>query len=199
MKRTKQEWEEIVGHTIRNDTYQVLERIQTGEQFEDIVKDLNENREKYGIKTDVSLVKIKTIEEYLEKIGIELVEKKYITKRADFSNISGYGIYGIYINDDLIYIGYTEDFRQRFRNHHTCFNHSDKPLYQRMRLEKEEGNQVSIKPLINIEELDVLNSKITERDLQAMELALITLYKPPYNYEGVRIPYQFGNKRSQER
>lgn len=62
MRRTKEEWEEIVGHTMRIDTYLVLERIQDGETYEEIISDLDQNREKYGIKNSVSLVKPKTIE-----------------------------------------------------------------------------------------------------------------------------------------
>lgn len=201
MRRTKEEWEEIVGHTMRIDTYLVLERIQDGETYEEIIRDLDQNREKYRIKNSVSLVKPKTIEQYLALIDVKLIElenKQRVVLRHGFEHITGYGVYGIYVNDKIIYIGQTQDFRRRFVNHHSGFNCSNKPLYKHMRLEKQKGNQVSIKPIINVEDLQT-ETPITERDLQAMELALITLYKPPYNYEGIVIPYVFGNKRQRDK
>lgn len=201
MKRSKSEWIQIVGHSIRNDTYQVLERIQEGETYEEIIKDLDSNREKYGIKSDVCLVSEATVRQYLSLVEIDIpqiqkeqeIHKKYHTK---YSDITGYGVYGIFIDDKIIYIGQTHNFKQRFQAHNTCFHCSDKLLYQRMREEKENGKQVSIKPLINVEELKT-DEKITERDIFAMELALITLYQPYYNYEGKVAPYIFSTKRKE--
>ena len=201
MKRTKTEWMQIIGHPIRNDTYQVLERIQEGETFQEIIQDLDENREKYKIKPEVCLVSEGKIREYLSLIGVDVLQikkqqeihKKYNSK---YSNITGYGVYGIFIDDKIIYIGQTHSFKQRFQVHNTCFHCSDKLLYQRMRKEKENGKQVSIKPLINVEELKT-DEKITERDIFAMELALITLYQPDYNYEGKVAPYIFSIKRKE--
>ena len=198
MKRSKSEWMQIVGHNIRNDTYQVLERIQEGETYEEIIKDLDSKREKYGIKSDVCLVSEVKIRQYLSLVGIDVpqiqeIHKKYHTK---YSDITGYGVYGIFIDNDIIYIGQTHNFKQRFQAHNTCFHCSDKLLYQRMRKEKENGKQVSIKPLINIEDLKT-DEKITERDIFAMELALITLYQPYYNYEGKVAPYIFSTKRKE--
>ena len=204
MERTKEEWQQIIGHNIRNDTYQVLERIQKNEKFEDIIKDIREHREKYGVKQDTPLVRKETVKEYLSLVGVKIqeelvvVEKNVKTKRKSiYDGLDGYGIYGIFIDDELIYIGETIDFKTRAKSHHTLFNNSDKPLYVRMRLEKENGKNVSIKPLINIKDL-VTDEKITQRDIFAMELALITLYKPLYNYEGVKILYQFSNKRQEK-
>lgn len=201
MKRNKAEWQQIIGHNIRNDTYQVLERIQEGETYQEIIKDIDENREKYKIKPEVCLVSEGKIIEYLSLVNIDikqLEEEKKIKKKynSKYSNITGYGVYGIFIDDNIIYIGETLNFKQRFQAHNTCFHCSDKPLYQKMRQEKENGKQVSIKPLINVEELKT-EEKITERDLYAMELALITLYKPYYNHEGTIIPYIFSNKRKE--
>ena len=46
------------------------------------------------------------------------------------------------------------------------------------------GNDVRLKPIINVKELNTSN-KISNRDIEAMELALIHLYQPKCNIQGV--------------
>ena len=82
MKRTKTEWMQIIGHPIRNDTYQVLERIQEGETFQEIIQDLDENREKYKIKPEVCLVSEGKIREYLSLIGVDVLQIKKIARNT---------------------------------------------------------------------------------------------------------------------
>ena len=72
----KEEWEKIIGHNIRNDTYLILERMSCGEEYDEVIEDLENNREKYKIKSDTCLVKLKTIQEYLQKAENILPKKK---------------------------------------------------------------------------------------------------------------------------
>lgn len=190
MERTKKDWEEIIGHHIRNDTYLVLERMQKGEQYDAIIEDLSNHREENNIGSKGSLVKLETIKTYLALIDDGLDQESIKRTRRNYDNITGYGVYGIFVDDELIYIGQTKNFKERFKSHNSNFHVSDKALYKKMRMEKEAGKQVSIKPLINVEELDIKGS-LKRRDLEAMELALISLYKPKYNYEGIVKPYCF--------
>ena len=75
-----------------------------GEKYDDIIKDINNNREKYHIKKYTVLSKKETIEKYLliaNNVGVEEEEIK-------LNNIEKkHGIYGIYIDNILIYIGKT--------------------------------------------------------------------------------------------
>lgn len=111
-----------------------------------------------------------------------------------FSEFTGKGVYAIYSNDEIIYIGSTNNFKKRFAAHYYDFNNSSKPLYAKMRRDKAEGKIVTIAPLINVESL-YTKDEITDRDIQAMELALINLYRPICNLQGISMPYKFIKQR----
>lgn len=192
MERTKLEWEKIIGHNIRNDTYLTLERIQKNEPYQTIIKDLDSNREKYNLKENYPLVKLKTIKQYLALINctVEIGEEE--EKEEDKKDLNTGGIYGIFRDNKIIYIGQTVCFRKRFINHRSSFNDEKNKtfLYNYMRKSKREGHNIYIRPLVSIEDMNVAHS-ITQRDLEAMELAFITLYKPICNYNGIKEPYKF--------
>lgn len=202
MERTKTEWEDIIGHTIRMDTYVVLERIQKGELYKTIINDIDSNRSKYGLTDKVDLVKMETVRGYLKLVNYypevqdiplkpkkEEGVKKVKTPNYRVMNVSGGGVYGIYSDDDIIYIGSTQNFHQRFLQHKQGFKNSNESLYAMMRREKQNGKVVRIAPIINLDEIRVENGVITKRDMQSMELALITLYKPICNYSGRVAPF----------
>ena len=68
------------------------------------------------------------------------------------------GIYGIYVNDELVYIGKTlNSFAKRFDNHNYYMRHSDKgsQMYKDLSLLKKAGNHIYMKPLVILEELKV--------------------------------------------
>ena len=201
MERTKEQWEELVGHTIRLDTYLILERIQKNESYFDIIQDLDSNREKYGIKEGISLVRLKTIKDYLSLIGISIQEEETETQkdsdrvpRNTFTKFKGRGVYGIYSDNQLLYIGSTGDFGKRFESHNVGFKSKNDRLYVKMRRDKADGRCVKIMPIINVDDL-CTEASITDRDIQAMELALISIYKPMYNYQGRLAPYKFINRK----
>lgn len=103
------------------------------------------------------------------------------------------GIYGIYIDEKLVYIGKTTtNFQIRFNQHKSNLNNSDKYLYRGLRKAKTYGAKISLRPLIIVEELKV-NKPIVERDIEMMELALIQLYQPKYNIQGIHQNYVVQN------
>lgn len=189
----KIQWEEIYGKRIRTDTYIFLERMSNGEKYEDIREDIDNNRKKYGIKEDICLIKKETLIEKLKQAGIE-VDEEGIVKKKHNSKIpieqKNSGIYGIYVEEQLVYIGKTTvNFRTRFLQHKRNVLDGEKgKLYSYLRKCHEAGKQIIMKPLIAVEELKV-DRGVTPRDIKAMELALITLYQPICNIEGIYTNY----------
>lgn len=107
---------------------------------------------------------------------------------------SGWGVYGIYYTEDeepeLIYIGMTgRGFKTRWEEHYNIFQGNSKPeagmiLYQ----QNLDANKISFGKLIDVKELNY-EGTITTRDVEAMELALISIYQPKYNVMGRSKPY----------
>jgi hypothetical protein len=62
----KKQCNEWIGHNIRQDTYLFINRMLNGEKYENIYKDLEENKEKYGIKKETPLAKESTCSMYLK-------------------------------------------------------------------------------------------------------------------------------------
>lgn len=186
----KEEWSKLIGHGIREDTYILLERMRGGEKYDDIIKDIDNNREKYHIKKYTALSKRETVEKYLLIANSAGVDEEKVKS----NNIENkHGIYGIYINNILIYIGKTTtSFKVRFQQHKYFMNVEENKdyLYQILKCAKQNNQIITLKPLIIVEDLKV-QYPIKDRDLDAMELALITLYKPQCNIEGRIKNYRF--------
>ena len=101
------------------------------------------------------------------------------------------GIYGIYVNYELVYIDKTmKGFGERFNNHKYYIKHPDKggPMYKDLSLLKEAGNHIYMKPLVIIEELKT-NRRLTDSEVKAIELSFIYTFKPKYNEEGLTRKY----------
>lgn len=100
------------------------------------------------------------------------------------------GIYGIYIEEELVYIGMTmRSFDARW-GEHIAYAEDDKMpcsqqnfLYEAIRDAKNNNMEVVFKAIIEV------GDKITEQELKSMEFALIATNKPKYNYQGVKVPY----------
>lgn len=101
------------------------------------------------------------------------------------------GIYGIYKDDKLVYIGYTSrDFQDRFKEHRNIiYGKEEAPKNMKLYSIIHKGENLCMKELIC--KNDVKCEDLTERDLKAMELALITLYQPEGNLQGVTMNYKF--------
>lgn len=203
MSINKKLCDKIIGHSIRYDTYLFISRMLDGEQYTDIFADLDKNREKYNIKEEIPLAKESTCQQYIQKIkdskeyevdiDIEIKEKRTRIKKEEWHDKTG--IYGIYLDNILIYIGRTTtSFKQRFQQHKTRYKTDDSYLYLLIHKAKEDGKNIEFKPLIIIEDLQIANGvRINERDLNSMELALITIYQPVGNVEGRLKPYKYRN------
>lgn len=191
----KQQYERIIGHSIRTDTYIFMQRMSQGEKYEDIYEDINENRTEYNVKESILLTRKDTILDYLKQIeGKEIIveeEQKKGRKSKVKEELRKSGIYGIYVNETIVYIGKTEtSFQKRFtqHKHNTLSIDSPMPLYSYLRQQISQGHSIHLKPLITIEDLQI-DGKLTSRDIKAMELALIDLYKPICNIQGRIAPY----------
>ena len=104
------------------------------------------------------------------------------------------GVYGIYVNDKLVYIGSTtRSFDVRFKEHRGRMLDKDwegqPKLYQRLREAFERGDRIQLIPLVEVERMKKKGKGISKRDLAIMELAFISCYLPECNIEGVEKPY----------
>ena len=109
------------------------------------------------------------------------------------------GIYGIYVNNKLVYIGKTtQNFAKRFYQHKYYVDNPTKAtgvkyhMYCELARARSEGASVEMIPIVIVEDL-LYDSKlkINNRDIESMELALITFHRPRYNFSGVRCPYKY--------
>ncbi len=117
---------------------------------------------------------------------VKIYEKKYHIKQE--KTIS-YGVYGIYENDELVYVGMTmRDFEERWEEHKRGIETGSKELIFYSQINKE--NKIEFKKLIDVSKIKS-NSKITKRDVQSMELGLIRVFKPKYNYAGRTVEYKY--------
>lgn len=113
----------------------------------------------------------------------------------------GKGVYGIFIDDELVYIGSTtSSFRNRFNGHLSAVEGKRKrqAVHYGIIRAKLDGQKVEMKIMINVDILDYKGKRIDGRDIQAMEYALILQYKPKYNVQGVSKPFIFNAKREDE-
>ena len=188
---TKQEMQDKLGRVIRLDTYLIIERLLNGEDYQDIVEDLNSHRDKYKIKEDLIFTKKDTCLAYIKEIFPEKVNNE----KKIYHNT---GIYGIYVGTELVYIGLTTSgFKDRFSSHKNKMKNRDGKMYEYLYDCKEKGIEVSLKPLF-IRENAQTKENITTRDLMAMELCLIDMYQPRFNCEGRFTDYIFSLKKNKE-
>lgn len=137
------------------------------------------------------------------KKEVEIYEKELEEKRKKEEKIqkkqmkkvnADRGIYGIYCNNKLIYIGKTDvDFETRFKQHKYAVESgsTSQYLYKYLgKMKRDEGCVITLKPLVNIKDLKVKGT-IRNRDIEAMELALIQLYQSICNIQGIKQDYEF--------
>ena len=165
----------------------LLEDLETLKEFKDGVIELA-----IEVKDDYLTTISEALESFKNKKGYAAYIKgtyPYLTHDE-----SGWGVYGIYYTEDeepeLIYIGMTgRGFKTRWEEHYNIFQGNSKPeagmvLYQ----QNLDANKISFGKLIDVKELNY-EGTITTRDVEAMELALISIYQPKYNVMGRSKPY----------
>lgn len=137
------------------------------------------------------------IDDIPSKLLISKEEEEEIDKQSEIDNNDigeCTGIYGIYVEDKLVYIGRTVDsFRHRFHAHARRLKAEDNSLlYRSLNNYKKQGKNISFKPLIVLEWLKMEHKRtINTQELNCMELALITVLQPELNVKGRLKPYVF--------
>lgn len=132
--------------------------------------------------------------------GIKIIPYIYETAKSYYNNENHneflYGIYDIYINNELVYVGKTmRSFEVRFDEHlNEAFfikdsnNYQQNFLYQSMRDAGIENIKFK-KRIICCNKGEYLD--LNDKELQCVELGVINALKPKYNYEGNAVPYIF--------
>lgn len=142
------------------------------------------------------LAKIKGIHHTLKRQEKE----ETVYRNINFENDSGYGVYGIYINNQLVYIGSTSvRFHHRFIQHrHNIFkpyetNRSEQ-LYILLREALANNKIITMKPIIDLtkEQTKCHSKDFSRREVECMEFALIKIFRPIGNAAGVTAPFVFG-------
>lgn len=108
------------------------------------------------------------------------------------------GIYGIYVDDALVYIGKTtQTFQKRFYQHKHLMDFPDDSetqydMYYELAVARAQGSCIQLRPLFIVEtaQYDSLYH-ITNRDLESMEFILISCFQPKYNICGTKKPYRY--------
>lgn len=152
----------------------------------------------YGYSIGQLNVIIKNAYDYEQKIKEQEQEKNKIDEETE-KNKYRRGIYGIYVDDELIYIGKTlRSFEQRFEEHRKSLNkeydevENVPKLYFLLKAAKDDGKEIKFKRLIDLDDINCRNHrKFDNKDLCNMELGLITVLKPRGNVEGVSMPYRY--------
>lgn len=104
-----------------------------------------------------------------------------------------YGVYGIFYNDKLIYVGSTmRPFEKRFQEHKTniLMKSNELNVYKLIN----DINNVEFRILIDVQQLKT-NKILNRSDIESMELALITIYQPEGNLAGRVTEFQYRDER----
>ena len=131
----------------------------------------------------------KYTKDYVEKMTPKQVYRNIVIKKKKSEKKEGGGVYGIYENGALVYIGMTmRPFEARWKEHQENIEKGSNELALYGLIDA--NAKIEFKKLLEVDKMDS-NDKITKRDLQAMEFALIQEHRPKYNFAGRTQPYQF--------
>lgn len=192
---------EIMGCRVRNDTYQILKRIvDYGEDYVEAKKYIIDHQKELEINETLikenNLVTLKRIKQIIKKCNLEnsIVKKEEKQKKKD--NIKNeYGIYGIYIDNKLVYIGMTSrSFKSRFSDYKSQIQNPTRKIEYMMVNAKANNKEVEMRPLISNKEFFTLS----ETELKKIEYSLIKVLQPEGNIEGTILPYDRSGKLIRE-
>lgn len=195
-KLTYDQVKNYLGKNIRKDTYLCIMRLVNGEDYIDIIKDLDAHRAEYGIKMDVALVSKDTCYNYMQNLSNacweEIEIEEAVNKEKNQSNHPG--IYAIYADNQIIYIGSTkQSFKEAYKRHLSIVNHpkeQEQYVYKIIRNKKEQGCKISLKPLVDFNDIELKEGQnLRDRDINAMVLGLIKTFDPIGNAVGRFIPF----------
>lgn len=135
-------------------------------------------------KTKNFIFKVKVKDKEIPKATTQSTIKIKDNRKEDVG-----GIYGIYENDKLVYIGMTtRSFKIRWNEHLERIKEKSDELALYLLIDS--NSKIEFKILLDKNDL-ISDSRITKRDLQAMEFALIKEHQPRYNFAGRNQPYRF--------
>lgn len=104
-------------------------------------------------------------------------------------------LYQIIVDNEVVYVGKTtRSLKERITEHIMCvldssiINSQQNYLYKAMRECKGYKFEVALH----------IKNKIDNFQLESLEKELIERIKPKYNYQGVKVPYQFGKNTNKE-
>ena len=155
------------------DEYVIAKRIKEyNETYEEAVDFFSNNCRYFGYNFIFQLPSKERVQEVVDNF--------------DKVNVSGdrpnqlFGIYGIYINERLVYIGKTKnDFSKRFGNYKSEMkkvNKSSRKIINILRKANKEGKKIEFRSIISSK-----NLPLSENDLKEYERMLIDRYKPEGN------------------
>lgn len=109
-----------------------------------------------------------------------------------------HGVYGIYVDDELVYVGMTlKSFWSRCFQHNEHIEHQDEKgmvnMYYNLMRAQLEGKNVVMKPLFDVMRAEYNGRLIERRDLEAMEFGFIYALRPRFNQQGRTKPYTFSD------
>lgn len=103
-------------------------------------------------------------------------------------------VYGIVIENKIVYIGSTEVLSERIKTHIECVNNKNIQNFQQNWLYKEmreKGYQFVI--------LFKGQKVVNRQQLNNIQFGYITKYQPKYNYKGVRSNYTWADRREEKK
>ena len=190
-----------------------VEKIESLREYLNQHRELIDNKEWSIVKTSTIIKKYKeffkfqkekeeeetvmTEEENINSLNFNKLIPNYSIRKVhrDWENKTG--IYAIFIDNILVYIGSTTvSFKKRFQAHKEIVKNGSGENVQRIHKEiciaLNNNKKVDFQPIVIIEDLHYLYKRhINEKELKCMELALITTLKPIYNVAGVFAPFSF--------
>ena len=102
------------------------------------------------------------------------------------------GIYGIYLNDKLIYIGSTQrSFKQRLKEHNYKLNNHDSGyLYTYLNKYSNIKTKLSLRSLLVFDYIRT-TKEISQTEVGWIELSCISMFRPICNLAGVKTNFVF--------
>lgn len=181
-----------------NKVAQALDQIR---ELDDVVFDTNRNQNTFG--KSIPIKEIALYEEMLVSQKIIPKDKRHYVHRILYSEYCyrlpkqqkkiHYGVYGIYVNNELVYIGMTmRDFEKRWQEHINKIRSGSNELYFYKQLQKyDEEVKLHFKILVDASEKVIDKKSFSEDEIKSMEYALIKVLKPKYNLAGNTYDYHW--------
>lgn len=99
------------------------------------------------------------------------------------------GVYGVWVNDELFYIGSTNrSFEERFAEHQINLQTKSNKLSWYSKIKP--TDKIEYIPIIDITEVNC-DRALDATDIQSMELALILAYRPEGNIAGIKTEFKY--------